>query len=352
MNGYEQPDLLKSILRNPLLLRLAVGYIRANREQLDKETLRKRLIDAGLDTTTADLLLNDENIDAGLRWHKQPDPQPPAVIPQQAPSLTLYLVLVIVASILIAIAFNIREPNWASLIVNVATEIIGAVIILILVDRRLRSSELRAIREYAESSSVRLAAFFSPEIRDAVSYAKVLNAELERIRPKPYFERPRLEGLLENHPSGFLLYGDPGCGKTTVLQSIALKQTERVMRHPQNARIPVFFPIRHWGNGEITDQLWRQASRFSRLKRKRFYQWLSRGKLLVIFDGLDEARDRRRILTGIRELRVAFPKVAVIASCRSYFLSQATQYLDLQTVEVPNYNEYEAAAFIRLLQTA
>jgi len=110
---------------------------------------------------------------------------------------------------------------------------------------------LKAIREYAETSSVRFASLFSPEIRDAVSYAKALNVELERIRPKPYFERDELEGLVEKHPSGFLLYGDPGCGKTTLLQSIALRQTKKAIQQPRNGRIPIFFPSRYLKNGDI-----------------------------------------------------------------------------------------------------
>jgi len=351
VNNRESTDSLDGILRNPLLLRLAVGYVRANREQLDKQTLRKRLLDAGLDTSTIDLLLDDEKL-VGLRWHKQPDPEPPD-LSQQAPSLLLYLTLVIIASTLIVIAFNIQEPNWSSLIVNVATEVIGAVIILILVDRRLRSSELRAIREYAETSSVRFASLFSPEIRDTVSYAKALNVELERIRPKPYFERDELEGLVEKHPSGFLLYGVPGCGKTTLLQSIALRQTKKAIQQPRNGRIPIFFPSRYLKNGDIGEQLWRQASRFSKLKRKRFHQWLSQGKLLIIFDGLDEVELRKasEMLTGIRGLKEAYPKTSVIASCRTYFLSRVTQYLDFQTIEMPDLSQDEAAVFIRLLQT-
>jgi hypothetical protein len=353
VNNRESTDSLDGILRNPLLLRLAVGYVRANREQLDKQTLRKRLLDAGLDASTIDLLLDDEK-SVDLRWHKQPDPEPPA-LSQQAPSLLLYLTLVIIASALIVIAFNIQEPNWSSLIVNVATEIIGSVIILILVDRRLRSSELKAIREYAETSSVRFVSLFSPEIRDAVSYAKALNVELERIRPKPYFERDELEGLVEKHPSGFLLYGDPGCGKTTLLQSIALRQTKKAIQQSRDGRIPIFFPSRYLKNGDIdiVEQLWRQASRFSKLKRKRFYQWLSQGKLLIIFDGLDEVEPRKvsEILTGIRGLKEAYPKTSVIASCRTYFLSRVTQYLDFQTVEMSDLSQDEATEFIRLLLT-
>lgn len=347
MSNRNTSDPLNSVLRNPLLLRLAIGYIRASHEQFDKETIRKRLLDAGLDTDTVNLLLDDEKT-VGLHWHKQPNPEP-SVLSQQAPSLSLYLTLVIVASVLIAVSFNIQEPNWASLIVNISTEIIGAVIILILVDRRLRSSELRAIREYAETSSVRFASLFSPDIRESLSYVKAFAAELGRIRPKPYFERSELEELLDKYPQGFLLHGAPGCGKSTLLQSIALRQAKCVTRDPKRGRIPVLFPMRHWADGRVTDQLWKQVCQYSKVRRERFLHWLTRGKIVLIFDGLDESLRRSVIPDELRWLKNAYPQVSIVLSCRSYYLSQINPSLDLPVIGMPELTQDETAAFIRLL---
>jgi hypothetical protein len=234
----------EGIFTNPLLLRLAIEHIRANRQQLDTETLKKQLLGAGLAPNTVALLLNEKIADGVPTLPKQPDPQPSIALGEQAPSLSLYVVLLVVASALVFLAFSIQQADWPGLLVNLATEIIGAVVILLLVDRRLRSSELKAIRESVESSSVRFTSLFSPAIRNVLVYAKALDIELKSIRPKPYFERPLLESLLARHPNGFLLYGHPASGKSTLLQSIALRQVENVLRRPQSEKIPIFCPVR------------------------------------------------------------------------------------------------------------
>jgi len=342
-------DSQEGIFTNPLLLKLAVGYIRASRQQLDEETLKRQLIDAGLDTDTVALLLDGRAADGRTTLSKQPDPQPSYALGEQAPSLSLYIALAVVAAILIVIAFSAQQPDWAGLSVNLATEIIGAVVILIIVDRRLRSSELQAIREYAESMSIRFASLFSPEIKDALLYTKALDIELNRIRPKPYFERPYFESLLKKQPKGFLLYGDPGSGKSTLLQSIAIRQNENAIRHPQSERIPVFFPMGLWIDGTLSEQIWKVARQYLKLKRRRFYRWLENGKLIVILDGLDESPQPEVTLAKIKDFRAKYPSILLVASCRSHFLSRATSFLDLPTIEMADLTKDETAAFVRLL---
>jgi hypothetical protein len=341
----------ENIFTNPLLLRLAVGYIRASRQQLDKEILKKQLIDAGLDSDTVALLLEDRTADSSP-LPRQPDPQPSFVLGEQAPSLSLYIALIGIAGILILVAFSIQQPDWAGFSVNLATEIIGAVVILVIVDRRLRSSELQAIREYAESSSVRFASLFSSEIRDSLLYAKALDIELKRIRPKPYFERPNLESLLERQPKGFLLYGVAGSGKSTLLQTIAIRQNEGVIRRPQSEKIPIFFPMRLWVDGALSTQLWEVARQYSKLKRKRLERWLESGRLVVILDGLDETQQPKVALARIKEFKAKYPNTSLVTSCRSHFLPHATPFLDLQATEMPNLSKDEAEVFIRSLHKA
>ena len=343
---------LENIFTNPLLLRLAVGYIRTSRHQLDKETLKNQLMNAGLDSETIALLLEDGISNNSNTLPRQPDPQPSFVLGEQAPSLSLYLALIGFACILIVVAFSVQQPDWTGLSINLATEIIGAVIILIIVDRRLRSSELQTIREYAESSSVRFASLFSLEIRDTLLYAKALNIELKRISPKPYFERPDLESLFERQPSGFLLYGDAGSGKSTLLQNIALRQSENVIRRPQSEKIPVFFPVRLWVDGELLVQLWKVAQQYSKLKQKRFERWLESGRLVIILDGIDETPQSKVALAKIKEFKDKYPSTSLVASCRSVFLPQATAFLDLPTAEMRNLSKDETEFFIRLLHRA
>ena len=94
--------------------------------------------------------------------------------PTPAPSLLLYFVLIALAVVFIAIAFSMGKPDWPGLLINLAAGFIGAVIILIFVDRRLRAGEIQAVQDYALTLSARFASIFSNEIRTTISYATIL----------------------------------------------------------------------------------------------------------------------------------------------------------------------------------
>lgn len=340
-------------MANPLLLKIVDGYIQANRHQYDEATLQRQLLDAGIDPELVAIALKHVNVSALSELKRQPDPQPPDVIPAQAPSLFLYLVLLIIASFLILLAFNVKQPDWAGILVNLSTEIIGAIVILVIVDRRLRRSELRAIREYAETSSVWFASLFSREISTAISYSKVFGLQLRKIQPKPYIERPALETLLDKYTQGFLLYGDAGSGKSTLLQRIAAKQAKSVIRHPRRERIPILFPMRLWSNGNLLEQVWQEMCRYSPVKRHMFDRWLASGRALVIFDGLNESLKPELALREIEDLRNRYPNISLIVSFRAFLLAGVPAvlgYLDLPKIEMPDMTKEEAEKLFILFQ--
>lgn len=343
-------DLQDSVFSNPLLLRLVMGYIQTSHSQLSEEALKQHLVDAGFDPRTAKQLLEAVDDESAL-LPRQPDPEPPAPVKRE-PSLLLYFVLLAAAGFLVAGSFFIQEPNWAGLSANLATEIVGAVIILILVERRLRSSELRTIREQAESYSIQIATVFSPEIRDTVNYTKALNAELQRIRPTPYIDRREFENLLKTYQEGLLLHGEPGIGKSTLLQTMSIRQTERLLRSPKSERIPILFPMRQWTDDDASDQLWKQVRQYSELSWKRFVQWLERGRLIVIFDGLNECSHVDHAVKEIQNFMERYPDTMVIVSVRTVALDRIEQELSLTTVEVPGLSQEEAQRFLHLSRQA
>jgi hypothetical protein len=331
----EESDLL------PLLIRLVAGYLRMHPSEADREKYRKALIDAGMSPDSVNLLLNEPT-----SFGKQPDPQPSLVTGETSPSLLLYAALLGFAVVLIVLGFNIQESNWSGLALNIATEIIGAVLILIVVDKRLRNDELKAIHKYANSSSIQLSSVFVPDIRDAVAYAKALSFELQRIQPKDYVEREKYENLLESHAGNLILYGVGGCGKSTLFQSIALKQVEQVKRKPRS-KIPIIFPMRRWDRGEIVNQLWQTFQGFSNMKSKKFHKWLQQGRFIIMLDGLDESRESRSMLEDVHRFNRVYPKVTVLASCRSNFLTDAESILGFPTIEVSGLSSTEATVLIK-----
>jgi hypothetical protein len=325
----------------PLLIRLVAGYLRTHPSEADKEKYRKALVDSGMSPDSVNRLLNEPT-----SLGRQPDPQPSLVTGETSPSLLLYAALLGFAVVLIVLGFNIQESNWSGLALNIATEIIGAVLVLIIVDKRLRSDELKAIHKYANSSSIQLSSVFVPDIRDAVAYAKALSFELLRILPKDYVARDKYENLLESHPGNLILYGVAGCGKSTLFQSISLKQVEQVKRQPRS-KIPIIFPMRRWDRGEIVNQLWQTFQGFSNVQSKKFHKWVQQGRFFIMLDGLDESREPRSILEDVQRFNRLYPKVTVLVSCRPNFLSDAESILGFPTIELPGLSSTEATVLIQ-----
>src|ERR1051325_9209107 len=101
------------------------------------------------------------------RLPPQPPAQPPPLPAVEPPSLLVYAGLVIAGGVLISAG-------------------IGAVIILIIVERRLRAAEVTVIGR-------RLLFVFSREARQLVSYATVLTDRITAISIRPYMDRGAVE---------------------------------------------------------------------------------------------------------------------------------------------------------------
>jgi len=210
------------------------------------------------------------------------------------------------------------------------------------------SHELQAIHKYANSSSIQLSSTFNADIRDAVSYAKALSFELKRIQPKDYVRREKYESLLESHPGNLILYGMGGVGKSTLFQSIALRQAERVKQKPQS-KIPIIFPMRFWDRDEITNQLWQTFRGFSTMKSKKFHKWLQQGRFIIMLDALDESSKSSSMLDDIRRFSNIYPRITVVASCRYNFLTDAKSILGFPVLELSGMSEAESRELIHKL---
>ena len=279
---------------------------------------------------------------------KQPDPQPPVAKPPQAPSILLYFVLTVIAIALITVAFKLNEPDWPGLLLGLATNFIAAVVLLVIIDRRLRKSELLAIREYAAAAPVKIAAFFSKDISIAITYSQTLRRELLLIRPNPYIERrhPSLKDLLDSSSKGFILSGAPGMGKSVLIQALATKLSEKVIRRPTKELIPIILPLREWkinlhlNDRGLAEQLWRKMADYTPVSRNRFNRWLDRKRLLIILDGLDEiGTDLSTAIREIEDFRNLYVDTSIIISTRPTGIDLSAS--NLPKIEIPRLTEEE-----------
>ncbi len=250
------------------------------------------------------------------RYKKHPDPHPPISTPELFPSLRLYVVLFLFAIILIVVAFliNIDVPGLA---LNLATEIIGAIIILIVVEQRIRSDELQGIQGYLTT----VLDVLNPRMwryRGLRLYATILFEQLKAIEPQPYVSRPQYEDLLRKHPNGFILIGSPGVGKTVLMQRFAQSAARDLRDNPRISPIPVYVAMNTWHDRPFLDHVYDVMSSYHPISRKRFFHWLEQRKLLVIADGLDECRDMRIAIDELNQLCMRYTNLRLVMSSRPY----------------------------------
>jgi|CXWL01.1.fsa_nt_gi hypothetical protein len=249
--------------------------------------------------------------------NQQPDPSPPDFRPVPPPSWLTYFILTATSAILILVAFSIGTPDWSGLLVNLASGIVTAIMFLIIIDRKFRANEFSTLQVKTSTFTTQFASIFSADIADTVGYAKVFANQIRKIRPSLHVERPELENLLEEFPSGFFMSGMAGIGKTTLVQSIAIKYSEQLIVKPKGKTIPVLIPVRNWQSGNIVEQIYKEIDKFYPVRTKVLRNWLRSKPMLLIFDGLNEHTNPDTVMMEIETLRKLANNLIIIVTSRS-----------------------------------
>jgi NACHT domain len=253
---------------------------------------------------------------ANLPEKRQPDAVPEHVT-AHPPSLWLYGGLSLFALGLIVAAFKNR-PDWPGLFLNLATELFGAVIILLLVERRLRASEVHAVRALPRRAGVLVILFFSPRRRQLYQYTRTFLQRLDELVADK-LRRPEFDKLHAKLTRGFVLFAGPGYGKTTWLQIAAADLAREHLNAPTRSRVPILFPLRRWlPDRSLEDALFEHINSFRRVSRRAFQSSLKRGELIGLLDGADEvwARHSPGFGSQFSDLRAHYPKVPWTVSSR------------------------------------
>jgi predicted NACHT family NTPase len=167
--------------------------------------------------------------------------------------------------------------------------------------------------------------------------AEIAETELERYR-KVYIEQP-IRPVLEmvgdpTVPVGaqglaplpyVVILGDPGSGKSTLLQYIALTWAERPLNELPLHSIPLLIELRTYARdkrvGQCRDILtFLHAGNIAwRLNQQRLHEELKAGRVIALFDGIDEVFDpelRDEVVTDIHRFTNDYPNVQVIVTSR------------------------------------
>jgi predicted NACHT family NTPase len=119
--------------------------------------------------------------------------------------------------------------------------------------------------------------------------------------------------------------GDPGSGKSTLLQYLALNWARTPLNNVISQPIPLLIELRTYSrdrnSGQCKDfmEFFHKGSVICRLNQHQLHERLKAGKVLVLFDGLDEVFDpvqREEVITDIHRFTNDYPNVRVIVTSR------------------------------------
>ena len=152
--------------------------------------------------------------------------------------------------------------------------------------------------------------------------------ELEKLRGAYISQSPRpiLEVVEDPSSRKVVVLGDPGSGKSLLLQALVLRWAERMGPMDGETRLPLLIELRDYARlrhqGEVTgflEYLSRAESIRWQFEKEGLERWLRHNPSRVMFDGLDEVFDpvlRREVATAIHRFADTYPSAQVLVSSR------------------------------------
>ena len=241
----------------------------------------------------------------------QPEPTPPGQ-GGQSPSLWLYLVLLVVSASFVFAAFRMNKgPDWAGLLLNLASDLIVTIIILVVIDRRLREPEVATLKRLPLITKHTFVWLVSPRQRLSERYARTLVGKLEPLIAGK-IELQQFPALEDRVRKGFVLMAGPGAGKTTWTQFTAVSLSKKYVSYDSEGRVPIVFSLVRWlPDRSLHDAIHESFKSYAPCGRWLFNRLLKSGNVVVLLDGYDKLWKRDVAFTDqIKKLRSEFPTVA------------------------------------------
>jgi hypothetical protein len=152
--------------------------------------------------------------------------------------------------------------------------------------------------------------------------------DIQELRRRYLAQTPRNVLELMDDPSlpQVVILGDPGSGKSCLLQALTLRWTEQPELERQRLDLPLLIELRAYAQARERDHIngfldFLQQSPLApyRLDQNGLRELLEMGRVRVFFDGLDEVFDpalREEVANTIRRFSNDFPRVRIVVTSR------------------------------------
>jgi NACHT domain len=190
---------------------------------------------------------------------------------------------------------------------------------------------------------------------DAIQAHQSPDAVEKAFRDRSSRNDDRRAGMeVANTHQYLMILGGPGTGKTTFLRKVGLEAIKKNHGEYSHFSIPVFLELRslQWKASENIDLEAKIAEEFehcgllesTELTRK----LLERGKLLILFDGLDEVPPEfmKQMTTAIKNLVDRYDENRFIASCRIAAYKHFQNFSRFTDVAIADFDEEQIRGFI------
>ncbi len=151
----------------------------------------------------------------------------------------------------------------------------------------------------------------------------------DKSRKRGRFESVSLEDIYHSNQQHLVILGDAGGGKTTLAQKLCLDSLDQSI-FQRRGYLPVFVTLRslkhacELGQPDILDQIVKHHQWQCQGTQDLFRHLLLRGRMLVVFDGLDELAPahRRQCREAIESFSRLFPASPIVVTARVRGYSQ------------------------------
>jgi NACHT domain len=193
---------------------------------------------------------------------------------------------------------------------------------------------------------------FDPEF---IQTFQTIDTHEQAFRTRDWSKKDcRLGMKVANDTPYMMVLGGPGMGKSTFLRKVGLEALKQGRGEYQHTCIPVFLELRkyRWDKATGINLQEKIAEEFQHCGLPEYQECterlLEQGKLLVLFDGLDEVPTELlgQMTEAIKNLVDRYSKNRFIASCRIAAYRSFQNFSRFTDVAIANFDELQIQCFI------